>query len=322
MANILITNVCNADCSFCFARERAQDSQNFISLDDLNDRIDYIQSSGLPQIRLIGGEPTIHPKFKEIVSRIRSTGLDLILFSNGFIPEKNLGCLVEIPQEKFAMLLNVNAKVKSRNSKNLRLKVLRNLNIKVTLGFTILNPSFDLAPYFQWINDYGLQRKVRLGLAQPIYGGENQYLSPKRYKTTAQSILKNAEKAKKDKIQLEFDCGFVRCMFTHEEWQQLHDWDMSAESHCAPNLDIGLDGQVFHCFSISQIAVSLANVNTTKAAIAELNDQRQIFRNFGIYPECSDCAEFINGHCCGGCLSLTLRRFHNLNSEGLKKFRY
>jgi len=322
MANILITNVCNADCSFCFARERSQESQKFISLDDLNDRIDFIESSGLSQIRLIGGEPTIHPKFQEIVSRIRSTGLDLILFSNGFIPQRNLGCLVEISQEKFAMLLNVNAKGKNRNSKNLRQKVLRSLNIKVTLGFTILNPSFDLSTYFQWINDYGLQRKVRLGLAQPIYGGENQYLSPKRYKSTAQSILDNAEKAKIENIRLEFDCGFVRCMFTHEEWQQLSDWGVIAESHCAPNLDIGLDGKIFHCFSISQIATSLDKIDSTKAAITELNDQRKLFREFGIYPYCSECPELNNGRCCGGCLSLTLRRFHNLNPEGLKKLCY
>ncbi|MEA3327559.1 MAG: radical SAM protein [Chloroflexota bacterium] len=321
MANIIITNVCNANCSFCFARENTQASQKFISLDDLNKRIDFIRSSGLSQIRLIGGEPTLHPNFQEIVNHITSTELDLILFSNGFIPQKNLGCLIEIPQEKFAVLLNVNAKSNVVNLENLRQKVLRSLNIKVTLGFTILNPFFDLSPYFQWINDFGLQRKVRLGLAQPIYGGGNQYLSPKRYRSAAQSILDNAEKAKNENIQLEFDCGFVRCMFTDEEWQQLEDWGVIAESHCAPNLDIGLDGQVFHCFSISQIATSLDKANTTEDAIAELNDQRKIFREFGIYPHCSDCTELINGRCCGGCLSLTLHRFHNLNPEVLKKMR-
>ena len=321
MANILITTVCNANCSFCFARENAQESQKFIDLDDLNDRIDFIQSSGLSQIRLIGGEPTLHPKFQEIVSRIRSTGLDLILFSNGFISQKNLGCLEEIPQEKFAVLVNVNAISKGENLEKLRQEVLRSLNIKVTLGFTILNPFFDLSPYYQWINDYGLQRKVRLGLAQPIFGGGNQYLSPKNYRNAAQSILNNAEKSKNENIQLEFDCGFVRCMFTNEEWQQLDDWGVIAESHCAPNLDIGLNGQVFHCFSISQITTSLDKIDSTKAAITELNDQRKLFRKFGIYPHCSECPELNNGRCCGGCLSLTLRRFHNLNPEVLRKIR-
>ncbi len=318
MANILITNVCNADCDFCFAREKAQNPQHFISMDELEQRLRFIQSSGYTQVRLMGGEPTIHPHFQEIVSIIRSTGLDLILFSNGFIPEKNLTYLEEIPAEKLALLINVNAQGKGKNLDLQRLRVLKQLNIKVTLGFTILNPDFDLSPYFRWVNEYRLQRKIRLGLAHPIYGGGNQFLSPKLYKKAARSILINAKTAQKENISLEFDCGFVRCMFTGEEWQRFEELGVDAESHCAPNLDIGMDGKVLHCFSISQIATSMEKISTARAALKELNEKRKRLRQGGIYPECSDCKEFIDGSCCGGCLSLTLRRFHNLTPEKLQ----
>lgn len=317
MANILITNVCNADCVFCFAFEKAHDSQHFISMDDLEQRLSFIQSSGLSQIRLMGGEPTLHPQFQEIVSMISATGLDLILFSNGFIPDKHLACLEEMPAEKLALLINVNAVGKGKNLDKQRQRSLKRLNKKVTLGFTILDLDFDLSLYFYWINEYGLQRKLRLGLAQPIFGGGNQFLSPKLYKNAARSILKNAKAAQLENISLEFDCGFVRCMFTGEEWQQLDEMGVISESHCAPNLDIGMDGEVFHCFSISQIATSLDKVSTTREALEELNEKRKHFRQVGIYPECSDCKAFIDGSCCGGCLALTLRRFHNLTPEKL-----
>jgi len=246
---------------------------------------------------------------------IASTGLDLILFSNGFIPENNLPCLQEMPAEKLALLINVNAEGKGKNFDIQRQRVLKCLNDKVTLGFTILKPNFDLFPYFRWINDYGLQRKIRLGLAQPIFGGGNQFLSPKLYKNAARSILINAKAAHLENISLEFDCGFVRCMFTDEEWQQLDEMGVNSESHCAPNLDIGMDGTVFHCFSLSQIATSLERVNTTLQALGELNELREPFRQVGIYPDCSNCDELHQGRCCGGCLSLTLQRFHDLTPE-------
>jgi len=317
MANILITDVCNADCAFCFSRENAEESHHFISMDELEQRIRFIRSSGHSQIRLLGGEPTIHPQFQEIVSVVVSTGLDLILFSNGFIPEKILPFLEEMPTEKLALLINVNAKGKVKNLDRLRQRVLKRLNKKVTLGFTILDPNFDLSPYFRWIIEYGLQRKVRLGLAQPIYGGGNQFLSPKLYKNAARSVLINAKAAQLEDISLEFDCGFVPCMFTGEEWQQLDELGVNSESHCAPNLDIGLDGTIFHCFSISQIATPFDTVKTTQEALGELNKQRIFFRQVGIYPECSNCIELHQGRCCGGCLSLTLRRFHHLTPEKL-----
>jgi radical SAM protein with 4Fe4S-binding SPASM domain len=106
-------------------------------------------------------------------------------------------------------------------------------------------------------------------------------------------------------------------MFTDEEWLQLEELGVNAESHCAPNLDIGMDGTVFHCFNISQITTPIEKVSTTREALKELNDQRRRFRQIGIYPECSDCDDFHNGRCCGGCLSLTLQRFHNLTPEKL-----
>ncbi len=320
MANIILTNVCNANCAFCFALEQAKSSGHFLSLDDVKGRINFVRDSGQSQVRLMGGEPTLHPKFEEIVDLVISNGMTAILFSNGYISETHLRYLETLPAGKIALLVNLNAQCPAANSTKQRLMVFTALSKKITLGFTILDPIFDLMQYFQWIHTYHLQPKIRLGLAQPILFGDNQYLSPKLYKKAAQSVLINAYHANLENIQLEFDCGFVRCMFTKEEWHQLDSFGVVTECHCAPNLDIDCEGRVFHCFSLSQISSPLNQHQKINDAFEFIQDQRKLFRESGIYPKCSICQERINGHCSGGCLSITMRRFHGLTPAFMDEF--
>lgn len=320
MTNIILTNVCNANCPFCFALEQAKSPGQFLSLEDVKGRINFVRDSGQSQIRLMGGEPTLHPKFEEIVDLVISNGMTAILFSNGYISETCLQYLKTLPAEKIALLVNLNAQCPAPNSEAQRLKVLSALNKKITLGFTILDPIFDLSQYLEWIKTYQLQPKLRLGLAQPILFGGNLYLSPKLYKKAAQSILINAYHANHQNIQLEFDCGFVRCMFTEEEWHQLDEFGVVSECHCAPNLDIDMDGRIFHCFSLAQISTPLNKHQTFSETFKLIEDQRKIFRESGIYPECSICPEKISGNCSGGCLSITMRRFHGLTPAFLAEY--
>lgn len=320
MANVILTNVCNAHCPFCFAQEQTKTPVHFLSLEEVKGRISFIRDSGQSQVRLMGGEPTLHPKFEEIVDLVISNGMTAILFSNGYISETPLRYLENLPAEKIALLVNLNAHSPAPNSETQRLEIFSALNKKITLGFTILDPIFNLAQNFEWIKTYQLQPKLRLGLAQPILFGCNQYLAPKLYKRAAQSVLINAYHAHLMNIQLEFDCGFVQCMFTEEQWHKLDTFGVVSECHCAPNLDIDFDGRIFHCFSLSHISTLLNQHQTINDAYKLIEDQRTIFRESGIYPECSICQERINGHCSGGCLSITMRRFHGLTSAFLDEF--
>lgn len=312
MANIIVTNACNAHCSFCFAQDLAQQSINYLGLDDFDRRISFIKKSGLAQIRLTGGEPTLHPQFPEIVNRIIETDLILILFSNGCFQEEVLRDLIKLSPQRLAILLNTNAFSSYHELNHFQCEILSHLNERITLGYTIVQPIFDLGPYFHWIKVFGLQPKLRLGMAQPILWGNNSYISPKQYKQVAKSILSNAEQSYHEGIRLEFDCGFVRCMFTDQEWQLLDNLGITTGSHCEPNLDINIDDKIYHCFSIRQFVTKLDETTTTKTAYDDIMIQRRFFRESGIYPQCTECAERISGRCCSGCLSITLLRFHNL----------
>lgn len=74
-----ITNDCNLDCPICFTYNRP-DRKYYKSLDEVKRIVDVIRSQRehIDVINLTGGEPTLHPDFFDIISHLRSCGIDRI----------------------------------------------------------------------------------------------------------------------------------------------------------------------------------------------------------------------------------------------------
>ena len=69
MPNIIITNYCNLKCPYCFASEMLNDpNKKNISESELKRILAWLEKSPPPSIGLIGGEPTLHPDFANILS--------------------------------------------------------------------------------------------------------------------------------------------------------------------------------------------------------------------------------------------------------------
>jgi len=88
LCQIDITNICNKDCIYCsrYIRHTRQDQRFFMDLDFFKKALDSLE--GWPsRIGIIGGEPTLHPQFKEICLIIQEMGLKkkFELFTTGGI---------------------------------------------------------------------------------------------------------------------------------------------------------------------------------------------------------------------------------------------
>ena len=99
--------------------------------------------------------------------------------------------------------------------------------------------------------DGRLAKSIRLGLAQPSLDGHNECLHPKQYPLLGAKIVHLAQQAHAAGISLEFDCGFVRCMFTEDEIEALQLAEVQTGWHCGPVPDIDLSGQALHCFPLA-----------------------------------------------------------------------
>ena len=78
--------------SYCFAGAYLATSRDqgaaFIDAAAFEQRLDFLERSGIPEARLIGGEPTLHPAFPDLVAAARSRGLRITVFSHGLMPRR------------------------------------------------------------------------------------------------------------------------------------------------------------------------------------------------------------------------------------------
>lgn len=86
---LTINRACNLRCNWCYALSGNKNKtvvknimQDTMSLANVDLSINFARNLGINSLILIGGEPTVHPHFLEIVSKIKEAGLNVYLVSN------------------------------------------------------------------------------------------------------------------------------------------------------------------------------------------------------------------------------------------------
>ena len=110
MANIAITTYCNLHCPYCFANTmiKTEDIKN-ISLNQFKKILNWLGEDN-DKIGLIGGEPTLHPQFKEILKITEEYTKKcehkphFVLFTNGVYLDK----YIQYIPSNMDILINVN----------------------------------------------------------------------------------------------------------------------------------------------------------------------------------------------------------------------
>ncbi|MFH0831466.1 MAG: radical SAM protein [archaeon] len=80
---IFITNRCNLRCKGCFARFVMNKSSSDISLEEYRNAISEFLKKGGKQINLLGGEPLLHPKLRDIIKINRKHRIKTTIYTNG-----------------------------------------------------------------------------------------------------------------------------------------------------------------------------------------------------------------------------------------------
>jgi hypothetical protein len=313
MTNISITLHCNRSCSYCFARSLSKEAVH-MSPATFSKALGHICRSKIGHARLLGGEPTIHPHFISFVDAIEERGLDLLLFSNGRMPKKTIERLSRFPQERLTILLNIHPPGSQSDSEWERiLNVCSRFYSSIMLGSNIHTPQVELDFLLPLVGEYGLLQKIRLGLAHPCIGAENQYLHPRHYQTVGMQIGAFARRAGEQGVGLELDCGFVPCMFSKDDLQMLSETGEAPGKRCNPLPDFLPDGRFIPCYPLANVIHLPCQENSTNNTVqAPLTDRLAAYRAAGIYSDCGVCSLREQDLCNGGCLAAAMKRLRHL----------
>jgi hypothetical protein len=316
MANLTISSVCNLDCPYCFTqdhREGVRAGNGFVDMATFETWLDFVERSQIDQVRLLGGEPTLHPQFSQMVGLARARGKRVMVFSNGLMPEKALACLEELAPSECAVLVNVNEPaLEGERVQQRRQGSIRRLGERALLGFNIYRANFQPEFLLAIVGETGCQPVVRVGMAQPCLSGRNEHIRPSQYRFIGARIVRLARAAADRGIKLEFDCGFVRCMFTEGELETLQGLGTDVGWRCNPVLDVDMSGRVVHCYPLAGFASLPLTPEAEAAVLREAFEARtRPYRQAGVFRECSTCVWKDRGECRGGCLAVTMRRFRH-----------
>jgi radical SAM protein with 4Fe4S-binding SPASM domain len=259
---------------------------------------------------LLGGEPSLHPDFKWLVERTLKQGFRLLVFTNGLMSEEALRCLECKSQQQVSVLVNVHSpQEQSRYEAESLGNTLRRLGQRIVLGFNIHSATPRMDFLLDVIDQHRLSRAVRLGLSHPLSDGSNRSLHPKEYMRAGQAVARFVENASERGVTVEYDCGFVPCMFP-EGFESRTGSDVGdLGRRCGPIPDILPDGSVVPCYPLSSTwKLTLSDGVDATQMQRQFDSGMQPYRRLGVFRECSTCSWMLTGRCSGGCLAAAMRR--------------
>lgn len=310
MPNIAIIKTCNLKCPYCFANDMLQeDESKEITIEQLNKILNWIGKIPLQgHIGIIGGEPTLHSNFKEILFTMgefcNRNNIKTVIFTNGILLYKYIHLL----NNNFNLLININ-KLKE-NNKKLLLKSLDMCNTlnwfftnQVTLGCNLYSLNNDYSYFWEIVDRYKGIKQVRMSITAPVVNEDkkDKFLYYNKMKPILLSFLKEAEKRN---LKISYDCNQIpSCFFTEEEYKYVKTFG-DYQKTCNPVVDITADFKASSCFGSYEDTLTdckyFNNLNEIESYFSKKMLQKTFCNNDG---ECKNCQLFTFSQCQGGCLS-------------------
>lgn len=341
MANIMINQSCNLHCPYCFANEYVNKPCNLnsnISIDNFKQALDFVAKTD-HHVGIIGGEPTLHDKFKEILELvIDNKNIETsTIFTNGVELDRYFNI---ISNRKFGYLVNVNPP--SDMGKGLFDKMVKNLDTmhferylgdRTTLGINMYKPDFEYDYMIQLLLRYK-KKSVRTSIAVPN-SDKLRNMSPLDYfKEMKPRVMEFFNACKQIGVMPHFDCnGFPMCSIDAEDLKFLQSfYPMEKESKqycnladgnvCSPVIDIMPDLSTARCFGVKPdtptYIYNFNDINDLRAYYTTYYDA--LARLIPVSDKCTKCKQYRNSKCNGGCLSFKLPELNAVRDKVLTAY--
>jgi len=254
--NILLTNCCNAKCSYCFARdEMDEDAVKEMEIDDFVKVVKMLKKHKIKLLRLMGGEPTLHSQFDKVIEIGVKNFEKILIFSNGLIPVKYHGLLKQ-GAEKLIFNFNLDT-LEFNNNPILKAKIVNLVKsfigkAEINIGFTIYSSKKN---YLDILNDFSKQEireiGIRFGYEKSVIGLKPIFVKSK-YRQLGKFIVKTVRGFVEAGIKdIYVDCGMEKTMFNNKELKyflsnvKINGWKCSGKWS---GFEIASDLSVFPCF--------------------------------------------------------------------------
>lgn len=257
MANIAVTNFCNLKCPYCFADDMICEEKRHITIDELHRTLSWLARTPKNHVGIIGGEPTLHPHFSDIIKEIniycRDCDTGATLFTNGIHLDKYVSEL----GDRISILINCNPpeemgpeQEKKFHAMMDHLSLLSWFGRRANCGCNLHIGREDYGYIWELVERYHLPR-LRVSVTAPggIYTGWRA--KKEEYYTKMKPIfIQFCKDAKEHGIHLGSDCNHIpECYFSRGELELVQEvLEDRPQGFCQPVVDITPDFRATACF--------------------------------------------------------------------------
>ncbi len=330
MANIMMTDVCNLNCPYCFANEFVNKDRNEITEINFDKAVDFIVGDGSrTSVGLIGGEPTIHSKFEYFVRKLihDERVKTVVIYTNGIAIDKYWDI---ITHNKVKLLINCNTPkdIGETNYKKLcenleHLIVQKEFKESVTLGINMYNADFEYEYILELLVKYHFNH-VRVSITVPNVDEDRNIDAHSYFNRMKPRLFDFFYKLLENNIIPNFDCNKIpSCLISTPELDAFKKYLENAfirenisKSNisntyvtCSPVIDIRQDLTAVRCFGLSEY---------TKVKIEDFKSIKDLEKHYirtidayaynTVYSEkCASCYDRDALKCSGGCLAFKIK---------------
>ncbi len=305
--HVVITYNCNLNCSYCYAKGLKYEQMD---INSFNKALDWFEKQGIRNISLIGGEPTLHPDFEEMLDIIERRNFRTVLFTNGLMSAKVADKIN--PKIVSSIIMNYNVPESySEKQKELldeNIKVLRKKISRVTLSFNI---DSDKTPYKYLVDaclKYNISR-IRFSIATPNICYSNKYFDLNSIKNMIPNLLKFVKLARKNNIKLVLARPLPLCVFDRKEKEFLKKNNLLM-STCAISKGVFVINPDLSVFPCTTLQIKGPHISTLKNRFELIKYYAKTIDdlkwNHYIFPECKMCIYRLRKKCSAVCLSYKL----------------
>ena len=335
MANVMMTDVCNLRCPYCFANEFVNKNKNEISEDAFDKAVEFIIGDGTHNtVGLIGGEPTVHSQFEYLMRKlIKDERIEgIMLYTNGILIDRFWDVICH---PKIHLLINCNSP-KDIGEKQYA-SLLKNLDTlfnqkmcgdRVTLGINMYSSNFDYDYMLDLLKRFE-QRHVRFSITVPNMDENRNVDAHSYFKMMKPRMLDFFHDLLSAGIIPNFDCNKIpSCLMEENELREFDKYlnnefiknnvgksnIVNSEVSCRPVIDIRQDLTAVRCFGLSE---------TTKQKISDYAGIKELenyyIRTVDAYAyntsyckKCNECHLRSVMKCTGGCLAYKIKQINHV----------
>ncbi len=298
---------CDRSCSYCKYLSLYEDYPRDMTPEEFDRVLDWFEKNGLKHFKLLGGEPTLYPYFKEVLEKTKKRGFVIdrvfshLLFDTALTDYFGKNIIKEIivhfqhtyKLQEYKLFL-----------KNIRL--LREKGCNVNLKYNIVSAGESYQNFIEVSRKYNI-KKVYISLAIPGYSKDTEFASLDNMCELGRDMHELIKELSLNGIRVFIYPVLPLCMFDDDSRRFLIR-NASLKGVCfgrgfISSIRINPDMSIFYCPGIARKAQnSLLNYNNLEQIHRQWDGFLKELKWRPLFDNCFNCSYFKNKWCHGGCL--------------------